>query len=74
MDMKQTENKMLRIIFDLKRKKQDAGEYYTKWAEHVAHMRMRNAYKILVENLKGSDHLGDTRMHEITILKRIFEK
>jgi hypothetical protein len=32
-------------------------------ARHVESMgRMKNAYKILVENLKRKDHLGDTHL------------
>jgi hypothetical protein len=29
------------------------------WAEYVAGMAMRNAYKLLSKNLKGRDHFGD---------------
>jgi len=31
-----------------------------RWVRHVTYMgEMRNTYKILPENLKGSDHLED---------------
>jgi hypothetical protein len=40
-----------------------------RWAGHVAFMgKMRNAYKILVGNLKGRDHLEDARVNGRVII------
>lgn len=39
-----------------------------RWAGHVSRMDMRNAFKVLVRNLKGKDHLEDG-VDEIMLLK-----
>jgi hypothetical protein len=45
-----------------------------RWASNVAQIaEMRNAYKIIVENLTGRDHLGRLRIDETTILKWILK-
>jgi hypothetical protein len=45
------------------------------WAGHLAHMgEMRNAYKILLENLKEINHLGDVDTDRKTILKWTLKK
>jgi hypothetical protein len=46
-----------------------------RWAGHVAHMgKVRNANRIMIENLKGRDYLGDTdvdgRMKMLFILMK----
>jgi hypothetical protein len=47
----------------------------TRWAGHVARMReMRNAYKILVENLKERDHTKDLGVDGRIVLEWIFGK
>jgi hypothetical protein len=41
-----------------------------KWASHLARMGyMRNAYKILVGNLKGREHFGNLDTDGSIILK-----
>jgi hypothetical protein len=46
-----------------------------KRAEHVARIgEMRNAFKILVDNLKGRDHLEDLAVDGRIILKWILNK
>jgi hypothetical protein len=41
-----------------------------KWMGHVACMtRIRNTYRILAENLKERDHLGDISIDRRIILK-----
>jgi hypothetical protein len=37
-------------------------------------MKDEECYKIIVENIKGRDHLGDIGVIGRTILKRIFKK
>jgi hypothetical protein len=45
-----------------------------RWVGHVTHRgEMRNAYKILVTNLKGRDHLGDISINGRTILTQILK-
>jgi hypothetical protein len=40
------------------------------WTRHVAHiLEMRNAYKILLENPKGRDYLGDLGTYERIIVR-----
>jgi hypothetical protein len=41
-----------------------------RWEVHVACMMMRNAYKILVGNLKGRDHSEDLSADENILLER----
>jgi len=46
-----------------------------RWAGLVAGIRgIRDAYKIVVGNLKGSDHLGEINIDEMIILKRILRE
>jgi hypothetical protein len=35
---------------------------------------MRNAYRIVVDNLKGRDHFGDPSVHGMIILKWALKK
>jgi hypothetical protein len=44
------------------------------WAEHVAHTGEINAYKILVQKLKGRDHLEDLGIGGKIILEWILGK
>jgi hypothetical protein len=46
-----------------------------KWAGHVASIgEMRNEHKMLAENLKRRDHLGETGVEERKTLKWILNK
>jgi hypothetical protein len=46
-----------------------------RWAGHMENMvRKRNAYKILVENLKERDHLQDLDRGGRILIKRISKK
>jgi hypothetical protein len=46
-----------------------------RWAEYVARMgEIRNAYNILIGNLKGKSHSEDLGVDGKMILKRKFER
>jgi len=36
---------------------------------HVAHTEIKNAYRILVKSITGTDHVGDLRADNTLILK-----
>lgn len=40
---------------------------------HVAGTEIKNAYRILVKNIMGTDHVGDLRPDKRIILKRVLE-
>ena len=45
----------------------------SRWVGYVAYKEIKNAYRILVKNIMGRDHVGDLRADNKTVLKWVLE-